>query len=360
MTNIITTSDYTITDFNDAISLSGYIGSNQAHTQIYNPDNGQYTPNWTTTNLILTPQLFVTSTTSDVIATSAVTSVKWYKDSETSENAISTAGSYTLSGTKNHILTVKSNVLAGILTIKYICVIGYHDSTTDLDLTYKMDISFSRVSSGSGIADAVAMCPNGNVFKNGSIASLIATCDLWRGSIVDTSSVSYQWYVMDGSVATSQGGGIGWKRLVNAENLYAGVTTRQLTVYASSVLSVAVYKCVVKDTDSTSNSYNQEFYDTVTFTDLSDPVQAIIVSTGGDTFKNGNGSTQLTCRLFQAGVEIDSSGTMYTYKWYKYNKSSTLITDFGGTGINFKTGKSLSVGSSDVDEKATFRCEVEN
>ena len=32
MPNIICTSDYTVSDFNDAISLSGYIGSNLAHT----------------------------------------------------------------------------------------------------------------------------------------------------------------------------------------------------------------------------------------------------------------------------------------------------------------------------------------
>lgn len=55
MPNIICTSDYTISDFNDAISLSGYIGSNLAHTQIYSPDNGGYTPDWSSTNLVLTP-----------------------------------------------------------------------------------------------------------------------------------------------------------------------------------------------------------------------------------------------------------------------------------------------------------------
>lgn len=219
MANIICTSDYTISDFNDAISLSGYIGSNLAHSQIFSPDNGSFTPNWKTTNLVLTPQLYVTSTTTDVIATPAVTSLTWYQDSETPSNVITTGGNYTVdSGT--HVLTVKENVLSSKNNIKFICVIIYHDSTTNLDLTHKMDISFTKVTSGSGIADAICVAEEGNIFKNGDITSLKASCDLWRGSTVDTTNVSYQWYIMDSSVTTDQGGGVGWKKLTNTANMY--------------------------------------------------------------------------------------------------------------------------------------------
>lgn len=37
---------FTIIDYNDALTLTGYIGSNLAKTQMYNPDNGSYTPDW--------------------------------------------------------------------------------------------------------------------------------------------------------------------------------------------------------------------------------------------------------------------------------------------------------------------------
>lgn len=358
--SIVCTSDYTISDFNDAISLSGYISSNLAHTQIYSPDNGGYTPDWSSTNLVLTPQLYVTSTTSDVIATAAVSSVSWYKDSETSGNKISTGGAYTLSGTKSHILTVKQNVLAGINNIKFICVISYHDSTTDLDLTHKMDVTFTRVSSGSGIADAICIATQGNIFKNSEVASLKATCDLYRGSTVDTTNVSYQWYVMDSSVSTDQGGGVGWKKLTNTSNMYTGVTTREITIYNNAVPSLATFKCIIKDTDSTSDTYNGTFFDTVTFTDLSDPVQMTIVSSAGDRFLNGQGSTTLTAKLFRAGAEIDSSSPYtYTYKWYRFDASGNMDANFGGSNVSYKTGKTLDVGSSDVTGKATFRCEAE-
>ena len=360
MANIICTSDYTISDFNDAISLSGYIGSNLAHTQIYSPDNGGYTPDWSSTNLVLTPQLYVTSTTTDVIATAAVTSVSWYQDSEVSGNKITTGGDFALSGAKSHILTVKNNILAGGNNIKFICVVKYHDDTTDLDLTHKMDVTFTKVSSGSGIADAICIAEQGNIFKNAEIASLNASCDLWRGSTIDTTNVSYQWYIMDSTVSTDQGGGVGWKKLSNTTNVYTGVTTRLITIYPDAVPSVATFKCVIKDTDSTSDTYNGTFYDTITFTDLSDPVQCTIVSSGGDTFVNGNGSTVLTARLFRGGSEIDSTSPYtYTYKWYKYDKNASLVTGWGGT-TDYKTGKSVTVtAAQDVDVKATFRVEVE-
>ena len=358
MPNIICTSDYTISDFNDAISLSGYIGSNLAHTQIFSPDNGSYTPDWSSTNLVLTPQLYVTSTTTDVITTAAVTSVSWYTNSETAGNKITTGGSYTLSGAKNHILTVSSNVLNGANQMKFICVVAYHDSTTDLNLTHKMDVTFTLVASGSGIADAICIAEEGNIFKNNTIASLKASCDLWRGSTVDTTNVSYQWYIMDSSVVTDQGGGVGWKKLTNTANMYQGVTTREITVYPNAVPNVATFKCIITDTETGAN--NAKYYDTITFTDLSDPIQCTIVSSGGDTFVNGQGSTVLTARLFQAGAEIDTTSPYsYTYKWYKYDKNATLVTNWGGTGIDYKTGKTLNVGSSDVDSKATFRVEVE-
>ena len=45
---------FTIIDYNDALTLTGYIGSNLAKTQMYNPDNDTYNPDWTDTNLVLT------------------------------------------------------------------------------------------------------------------------------------------------------------------------------------------------------------------------------------------------------------------------------------------------------------------
>lgn len=352
----IATGQISIIDYNDALTLTGFISSNHPKTQMYNPDNGAYNPNWASTNLVLTPSLYKLGTTTDIIAASEVTGVKWYEAG--SSTAITSTGNYSLSGTKSHILTIKSNLLAGLPAKDWICEVTYRDATTALDLVHKISISFSRVINGGGITDAIAYAPDGNVFKNGTVTSLKAQCDLWRGSVIDTTLVSYQWYQQDSSISTDQGGGIGWRKLVETATVTTGVTSNTLVVFSAAVASFGTFKCIIKDTDSASNTYNQTFVDTVSFIDNSDPIQVSVLSSGGDVFKNGVGSTTLTARLFQAGNEIDSAGTKYTYRWYKYDKDGNLSTNFGGTGINYKSGKTLTVGDADVDVKATFSVEI--
>ena len=346
---------FTIIDYNDALTLTGYIGSNLAKSQMYNPDNASYSPDWSSTNLVLTPSLYVIGTTTDQITTAAVTSVKWYLGSSTT--AITTSGNYALSGTKSHILTVKGNVMAGLPGIDYRCVITYKDSSTGLSITHPLTISFSRVVNGGGIVDLLVTTPNGNVFKNSEVATLTAKAELWRGSTVDTTNVTYKWGVMDSTVTSSSSAGYdasfgtGWRKLSDTTGMYSGTTTATITVYAAAVDSYAVFKCVATDSDSTSNTYNKTFTDVATFIDNSDPIQVVVTSTGGDVFKNGVGSTVLTAVVYQAGAEIDADGKG-TYTWTKYNKDGAIDTSWGTSGS--KTGKTLSVSSSDVATKATF------
>ena len=346
---------FTIIDYNDALTLTGYIGSNHPKTQMYNPDNGSYTPSWASVNLVLTPSLYIIGTTSDVITSDNVTSVKWYQG--TSTTAITSGGNFTLSGTKNHILTVKANIMAGLPGVDFKCEIKYQDPSTGLELIHPLSISFSRVVNGSGIVDLMVMTPSGNVFKNSEVASLTAKAELWRGSSVDTTNVTYKWAMMDASVTSSSSTGydadfgIGWRKLTNTANLYSGCATDTLTLYAAAVDSYAVIRCCVKDTDTASATYNSKFYDVCTFIDNSDPLQIIVTSTGGDVFKNGVGTTVLTAVCYQAGVEVDSAGSG-TYTWTKYDKNGTIDTSWGTSGS--KTGKTLSVSGSDVDTKATF------
>lgn len=421
----IATGQFTIIDYNDALTLTGYIGSNHPKTQMYNPDTGGYTPNWTSSNLVLTPSLYKLGTTTDIITDSAVTSVQWYSVSGGTETLITADSDHVYSGTKSHILTIKVNELAGLPAKDYVCKVTYRDESTGLDLVHKLPITFSRVVNGGGIADAIAWCPNGNVFKNDAVTSLTAKCDLWRSSVIDTTNVTYRWFKQDANVfaptTTSTGStttaivcnsvtgmnvgesvivgsesaktisainigtktitlssalttapasgvavkhanydtdaGAGW-RLISSDiaNNITGVTTNTITVYPAYVLNYAVFQCLIKDTDSASNTYDNIFKDTVTMVDQSDLIQVSIVSTGGDVFKNGVGSTTLTAKLFRAGTEIDASGTKYTYTWTIFDKNGNSSTFSGGA--TSKTGKSITVGDADVNVKATFSVSI--
>lgn len=353
MAKVLATGQTTIIDYNDAISLQSYISSNKTKTQMYNQDNDSYNPDWGASNLVLTPSLFILGTPNDIIGTAAVTSVEWYDVSAGVETKIVDGTDYTALTTKPYTLTVKKNVLAGIPGKDYMCKIVYHDDSTGLNLTVKTDITFSRVVNGSGIADAIAWLPEGNVFKNGEVDFLTAQCDMWRGSTIDTTNVTYQWYQQDPSQITDVGGGAGWKKLANIANSTTGVTTNILKIFPDAVINYEVFKCIIKDTDSTSTSYNQNFIDTVTVADQSDPIQCTVTSSGGNIFKNSDGVSTLTAKLYQAGAEIDVAGTKYTYKWYKYGNDGKLVADWS------RTTKSITVGGADVDTKATFNVEVE-
>lgn len=318
-----------------------------------------YSPNWASTNVVLTPSLYVIGTTTDQITSAAVTSVKWYVGS--SSTAITSSGNYALSGTKSHILTIKGNVMAGQPGIDYRCVVTYKDPSTNLSITHPLTISFSRVVNGSGITDMLVTTPTGNVFKNNEVATLTAKAELWRGSTVDITNVAYKWAIMDSSVTSSSSSGYdaafgtGWRKLTDTTGMYTGTTTATITVYAAAVDSYAVFKCVATDSDSASSTYNSTFTDVATFIDNSDPIQVVITSTGGDVFKNGQGSTVLTAVCYQAGAVIDSDGKG-TYTWTKYNKDGVVDTDWGTNGS--KTGKTLAVSNTDVDTKATFMVTV--
>ena len=210
---------------------------------------------------------------------------------------------------------------------------------------------------GGGIVDLIVTTPNGNVFKNSEIATLTAKAELWRGSTVDTTNVTYKWAIMDTSVtSTSATGydaafGTGWRKLSDTAGKYTGTDRDTLTVYAAAVDSYAVFRCVATDSDSATNTYHSHFTDVATFIDNADPIQVIITSTGGDIFKNGQGSTTLTAVVYQAGTEIDTAGKG-TYTWTKYNKDGTVDIAWGTNGS--KTGKTLAVSTSDVTVKATF------
>lgn len=356
----VATGQVTIIDYNDAVTLTGFISSNRPKTQQYNPDNETYSPDWATDNVTLTPSLFILGGTNDIIGTSAVQDIIWYDGAAPTVPLVNGA-TYQIPESGLKTLKIKTNILASVAAKDFICQINYQDPASGLQLVYKTSISFSKVINGGGIADAVAWCPDGNIFKNGTPATIKAECYLWRGSILDSSSVEHQWYKQDGTVSTDLGGGIGWRPLSSNFNLgCSGYTTSVLTIVPGAIDNYAVFKCRIKDTQVGSNTEGDYFFDTVTVIDQSDVIQVTVESSGGNIFKNGEGETLLKARLFRAEEEIDLTGNAYNYTWYKFNKSSVKDVNFGGVGVGKKLGKEITVTTNDVDVKATFVVEVDN
>lgn len=83
-----------------------------------------------------------------------------------------------------------------------------------------------------------------------------------------------------------------------------------------------------------------------------DAYSVTILSTGGTIFKNGQGSSTLTVKVFKGTTEVDPQGTQYTYSWKKYTQ---------GSQDNWSaTGKTITIDHNHVDGVTVFRVDVGN
>lgn len=199
-----------------------------------------------------------------------------------------------------------------------------------------LQIRWSKVNTGlTGAAGASAVtftiyAPDGTVFVNGAGTLTIAT-QAYRGSTAITSGATYVWQKYSGG---------SWSTISDQ-------TGNSLEVEGSTVTGTASFRCVM--------TYGGETYqDVITLIDKTDNYQATIDSTGGNIFKNTIGSSTLTCRLWQAGQEVDVDGSAHTYTWTRMDKDGNALD----TERAWKTGKSIQVTGDDVDVKTTFVCEV--
>ncbi len=199
-----------------------------------------------------------------------------------------------------------------------------------------LQIRWSKVNTGlTGAAGASAVtftiyAPDGTVFVNGAGTLTIAT-QAYQGSTAITSGATYVWQKYSGG---------SWSTISDQ-------TGNSLEVEGSTVTGTASFRCVM--------TYEGKTYqDVITLIDKTDNYQATIDSTGGNIFKNTIGSSTLTCRLWQAGQEVDVDGSAHTYTWTRMDKDGNALD----TERAWKTGKSIQVTGDDVDVKTTFVCEV--
>lgn len=170
-----------LTDLNDAKQLLLYLNPNYK-SQVYDPNGGAYNPDFTSTNLVLTPQLFVAGNGTNLIPSAQIKSVTWYEGSQTSSALADTTAGTTPAGLSYAIPAGAANAVAKTLTIKtnlpsntavYTCVVIYTDPSTNLDVTCQALIEVQKITNGSaGASSLTVVLTNDNVTiptdKNGN------------------------------------------------------------------------------------------------------------------------------------------------------------------------------------------------
>lgn len=346
---IIARGQISIIDLNDAKSLNMYLRSSQPTTQIYNTDNVSFVPDWSQDPfLVITPELYVSGTTTDQMS------------------QVKTKPTYTINGSTNlndfgakvaetapYALTINKNMVNVSQMKVQISAIYTDPNIASFETPVKAEIQFTKTTNAGSTICAIAYTPKGNVFKNDQTSKLLAHCDMWRGSKIDNVDVTYQWYKMS---STGE-----WEAL-NSSKSYGctGYNTNELTIPASAVLNFESFKCEITDTDASSGTYHTKVSDILSFVDQSDPYYVEIYSTTGDKLLNGQGSTTLTAKVWQAGVCFDDQDSVakFDFKWTKKNATGIQDMNWGNSGI--KTGTSITVEAAEVTQKAVFECGIYN
>ena len=254
MPTVLTSSQQTFVDITDQRKLSAYITSNLPKTQSEDPNvlPHTYAPSWATTNLILTPVVFLDQTSIPLGSTGLT--IQWKrKDGTAAETALTTGES--VSG---GILTVNQNKLAASSSgmITYICYISYYDSETHNTVNISADLTYTLVRNAEN-AKLAYITADTYVFKYDSDSTLVgATQATLTGQVQGVTITKWQY---------KNGSGNWVDYPTTADN--ASITGGTLVVKPTHSVfnnNVAQIKLVTSDAD---------VYDTITITKLYDGAQ---------------------------------------------------------------------------------------
>ena len=259
---IVSTASLTISDTTDAKQLILYLNPT-VKTQIYNPNqtgNSAYTPDFTSQNLVITPELYVAGGgTTNLLPSTSIKLCKWYEGSQTitaipdgNSTGQDTISQYTIPTgdikTTLKTLTLKTN-LTNKTSQKFTCVVTYNDVDTGYDITIKADIEIVKVSSGlkgmdgSGADAVLGILSNENssipadalgVSSSQSMSFATSTLSIFEGSqeITDTYTIQLVLSPNDTNLFDVSKSGTPTNRTITVSKMDASISSANVTFRA--------------------------------------------------------------------------------------------------------------------------------
>lgn len=300
MSTILTSSQQTFVDITDQRKLSAYITSNLPKTQSENPNvlPHTYAPNWSTTNLTLTPVVFLDQ--SSVALNSSGLTITWKrKDGSGAETALNSNEKVT-----NGILKVSSNVLASSSTgmITYICYISYFDLETKNTVNITSDITYTLVRNAEN-AKLAYITADTYVFKYNTSSVLVGASQATLTAQVQGVSISKWQY------KNSAGSWTDYPTTSDNTSINGGTLVVKPT-HAVFNNNVAQIKLVTSEVD---------IYDTITITKMYDGVKGDqgnpgTAGSGGLSIILGNESQTIACS--ETGIVSDATEIAIPFTGY--------------------------------------------
>lgn len=278
MPTVLTSSQQTFVDITDQRKLSAYITSNLPKTQSEDPNvlPHTYAPSWVTTNLVLTPVVFLDQ--SSIPLGSTGLTITWKRKDGTSAETALTTGE-TVSG---GILTANQNKLAASSSgmITYICYISYYDSETKNTVNIVSDITYTLVKNAEN-AKLAYVTADTYVFKYDSSSALIGADQATLTAQVQGVTIS-KWQFKN-----SSGAWVDYPTTSDNTNITSGTLVVKPS-HAVFVNNVAQIKLTTSDAN---------VYDTISISKLYDGAKGDPGSAGpgGYSVVVGNESQVIAC-----------------------------------------------------------------
>lgn len=311
---VLTSSQQTFVDITDQRKLSAYITSNLPKTQSEDPNTlpHEYAPDWTSSNLVLTPVIFLDQTS--VALSAAGLTITWKRKDGTSAESSLAAGETAANG----ILTVNANKLSasdsGMIT--YICYISYYDSETKNTVNISSDITYTLVRNAEN-AKLAYVTADTYVFKYDTSSALVGAAQAALTAQVQGVTISKWQY------KNSSGNCVDYPTTSDNTNITSGTLVVKPT-HAVFNNNVAQIKVVTSDSD---------VYDTITITKMYDGAK------GADGSKGATGSGGLSVILGNENQAIACTSAGKT------SAASTITIPFTGyVGIT-QTACTCAVGT---------------
>lgn len=316
MADILAQKTFTVKKLVNGKTLTFVLKTDKALTQIFSRDSKTFAPDYAASALTLTPMLLVSGKNGD--QTAHLSNLNWRvlkQDGSAATQAL-TAG------------TGLAKKLAANLTdctgLKITCEATYTDPVSMAAAQVVASVEITKMENAGANILASLYMPDGDTFDNAGKALKIH-CDLMRGGDIDTSNVTYTWYQLRNGV---------WTKLETSNaNGISGFTSNEITVPASAVVNVGIFKCIIKDTDTASATANKEVFAIGTLYDGSDPYEIDVFQPNGDNVAEG-GSLLHWFKIRQGASYITDAVILgaHNMRVWRFAANNAIDTTWGTSG----------------------------
>lgn len=318
--------------------------SGASTSQVKSKDPVAYGPDYTKTNLIVTPLL------SDGRTNKVQSTPKWFVDEGSGYTEITSAtAGFTIATSGSFALTVKKNFERSS-SIK--CSYTYSDpdnSAVKTDVTAYLPIT---VQENPGTLISAEVVPNSStVFetREGAVKTLTFNATMRRGSDPDATDVTFTWQITDDKGnwvdATTKG------CTVSGNSTTTHLVNPILSVPSTAVLNFASLRVTAKDTDPTSSTYNKTTSSVpVPIIDMTDPYEIYLGQPNGESISRTS-STGNALQMIVTQGDDPVSDAFYNNKTLRFWRTTDSTVDAVDTtawaGANDFSGWTKNTTSGD-------------